>query len=76
MSARAATKATKATDGAARVEGMTLRDYFAAQIIRGWLASYAGADCNPFEPRNAEQNARRAYRMADAMLRARSVGTP
>lgn len=42
-------------------EGMTLRDYFAAQVL--------GAFCADFSPAEA---ARMAYKCADAMLEARN----
>ena len=47
-------------------QGMTLRDYFAAKAMQGFLASpllktESGAD----------EMARNAYRVADAMLKAR-----
>lgn len=49
--------------------GMTLRDYFAAKALQGYLASYAnpGAINSP-SPMDA---AKSAYRYADAMLEAR-----
>ena len=46
-------------------EGMTLRDYFAAQVLQGLLAS--GLDQPKFE------FARKSYEMADAMLKAREA---
>jgi hypothetical protein len=53
--------------------GMTLRDYFAAKAISGWLSS---PDCAT--PPNNEQldlwcdnQAKQAYRVADAMIKAR-----
>lgn len=47
--------------------GMTLRDYFAAKAMQGWLANF---------PRNcaaddSEWIAKKAYVLADAMLAAR-----
>jgi len=51
-------------------EGMTLRDYFAAKAMQSILSSdrYAGLiGVNRFEQRTAED----AYKMADAMLKAR-----
>jgi hypothetical protein len=46
-------------------EGMTLRDYFAAKVLQGLLAS--GLDQPKFE------FARKSYEMADEMLKARGV---
>ncbi len=48
-------------------EGMTLRDYFAAKMMRAWVG-------NPPRLGDGEMYrviAERAYRMADAMLKAR-----
>ena len=52
--------------------GMTLRDYFAANAMQGWLASY-GADA-PLEAAIAHTDgiARLAYSLADAMLKERA----
>lgn len=49
--------------------GMTLRDYFAASSVTGLLANPAADPC---EQVHFDNIARDAYRMADAMLRARS----
>jgi hypothetical protein len=49
-----------------REEGMTLRDYFAAKAMQGWLASFT----SEMQP-NPERIAEFCYEMADAMLRAR-----
>ena len=45
--------------------GMTLRDYFAAKVLQGLLAS--GLDQPKFE------FARKSYEMADEMLKARTA---
>jgi hypothetical protein len=53
-----------------KLEGMTLRDYFAAKAMQAILSSdrYAGLiGVNRYEQRTAED----AYKMADAMLKAR-----
>lgn len=52
-------------------EGMALRDYFAAKAMQGWLASY-GPDM-PHPSQNGYENdvARNAYKLADAMIKAR-----
>ena len=47
------------------VGGMTLRDYFAAKAMQGFLASGVNAPANVF--------ATKAYEMADAMLKARTA---
>jgi hypothetical protein len=49
-------------------EGMTLRDYFAAKAMQGFMANKA----NPmhFQPEN---DAAWAYTIADAMLKAREA---
>jgi hypothetical protein len=47
--------------------GMYLRDYFAAKAMQGdWAAEVAGANGETME-----DSARRYYKMADAMLKAR-----
>lgn len=48
--------------------GMTLRDWFAGQCMQGASASTQ----NEIDERGAEIIARESYRMADAMLKARS----
>lgn len=52
--------------------GMDLRDYMAAKAMQGWLASY-GPDM-PHPSQNGYENdvARNAYKLADAMIAARS----
>ena len=52
-------------DGYAVTGGMTLRDYFAAKVLQGLLAS--GLDQPKFE------FARKSYEMADEMLKAREA---
>ena len=46
-------------------DGMTLRDWFAGQALKGLLAEQPDADCGPTEPL---EYAHDAYKMADAML--------
>lgn len=46
-------------------EGMTLRDYFAAAALQGFLAGNPDADCG------FEGYAHDAYKTADAMLKKR-----
>ena len=53
-------------DGYAITGGMTLRDYFAAKAMQGMLA------CRPGSIR-VDDDSNRAYKMADAMLRARNA---
>lgn len=48
--------------------GMTLRDYFAARM----MASELSREMRQHEGYNYDNAAKRAYRMADAMLKARS----
>lgn len=48
--------------------GMTLRDYFAAKALQGMLASET--EDSQYDTKIATE---RAYRMADAMLRARGA---
>jgi hypothetical protein len=49
-----------------QMSGMSLRDYFAAAALQGWLASMP-ADAKPDDMNSA----RRAYEFADAMLEVR-----
>lgn len=51
--------------------GMTLRDYFAAKAMQGWLTSYGEDMAHPAQRGNAEDVARNAYALADAMLKVR-----
>ena len=49
--------------------GMSLRDYLAAKAMQGdWAAEVAGSNGETME-----DSARRYYKMADAMLKAREV---
>lgn len=47
-------------------QGLTMRDYFAARAMQGWIVGAENPDC--------EVIARVAYEMADAMLAARNAG--
>ena len=53
--------------------GMSLRDYFAAKALQGWLASYPDDNKHPVIAGNADEVALNAYQMADAMLRTREA---
>mgnify|MGYP006921452677 CR=1 FL=1 len=53
--------------------GMTLRDYFAAAAMQGWLASYGEKEQHPVSVAIADEVADQSYGMADAMLRARGA---
>lgn len=55
------------------VDGMTLRDYFAAKALQGWLAGYPADAVHPVAAGNTAQVAQMAYIMADAMLEARDA---
>lgn len=52
------------------VQGMSLRDYFAARAMQGWLTTYAD-DVASSDVRSSPV-AEFAYRIADAMLKARA----
>lgn len=56
----------QAGDRAMSTGGLTLRDYFAAQAMAGFLAIPGGV--------NPEMEANLAYRIADAMLAERAKG--
>jgi hypothetical protein len=49
--------------------GMSLRDYFAAKALAGWLGSFGPDDCE--DDIWPDAIAEFAYKMADAMLQAR-----
>ena len=51
--------------------GMTLRDYFAAKAMQGMIA--ANGDANGFLEYEEKTVAANAYKLADAMLKAREV---
>ncbi|KCB26024.1 hypothetical protein [Bordetella hinzii] len=53
--------------------GMTMRDFFAAKAMQGWLSSYGPGDQHPATAGNADFVAQRSYAMADAMLAARGA---
>ena len=56
-------------DGISASQGMSLRDFFAAGAMQGWLASFPGSYPHPgvrFE--NARSLARYSYVIADAMI--------
>lgn len=52
-------------------EGMTLRDYFAAKLMPAVIGSLNGPITGEEYPGDFDHYAECAYRMADAMLRAR-----
>ena len=63
--------------------GMTLRDYFAAKAMQGWMATYGDTAVHPCSVEHpgvgkqkeyAEEIARCSYAIADAMLAARMNG--
>ncbi|HDR2785785.1 TPA: hypothetical protein QCJ60_005193 [Enterobacter sichuanensis] len=51
--------------------GMTLRDYFAAKAMSGWLASFSESDAHPSVSGKCDAVAEASYALADAMLKAR-----
>lgn len=51
--------------------GMTLRDYFAAKAMQGMLA--ANGDANGYLEYEEKTVAANAYKLADAMLKARKT---
>lgn len=52
-------------------EGMTLRDYFAAKAMQGWLSTFVEASSVFPTGYSAEAVARSCYMLADEMLKAR-----
>jgi hypothetical protein len=59
----AASDPKNVTEAKRIAEGMTLRDYFAAKAMQGLMASNVRASLEAF--------ANQAYKMADALLKAR-----
>lgn len=53
--------------------GMSMRDYFAARAMQGWLSSYGPGDKHPASCGACEFTANQAYAMADAMIAARGA---
>lgn len=62
--------------------GLTLRDYFAAAALQGWLASFPDHCVHPADPDHPNASRRDAmlslhancaYALADAMIAAREV---
>lgn len=58
-------------ESAKALAGMTLRDYFAAKAMQGWLASYPAGIEHPATNEHDFIIAELSYLMADAMLKAR-----
>lgn len=59
----------KALDGGYDAsQGMSMRDWFAAAALQGWLASFTPSDGDP----NPEFTAVLVYKLADAMLAERA----
>ena len=55
--------------------GITIRDYFAAAALQGWLASWPEQGTpHPAANDNASAVAKLTYDMADAMIEARKEG--
>lgn len=54
-------------------EGVTLRDYFAAKAMQGWLASFPADECHPSVSGICDKVAKQSYELADAMLKAREA---
>lgn len=52
-------------------EGLTVRDYFAAKAMQGWLAGYPAGIEHPARSEDDFIIAELSYLMADAMLKAR-----
>ncbi|AWZ74672.1 hypothetical protein J051_1300 [Klebsiella pneumoniae 440_1540] len=50
---------------------MTVRDYFAAKAMQGWLAGYPAGINHPARSEEGFTVAELSYLMADAMLKAR-----
>ncbi|WP_312631560.1 hypothetical protein [Pantoea piersonii] len=59
------------TKYAKAVSGMSLRDYFAAKLMHAVIGSLNGSVTGEEKPGDFDYYAECAYKMADAMLRAR-----
>ncbi len=51
--------------------GMSIRDYFAAAALQGWLASFGPEAPHPALKNTENEIATLSYRVADAMIEAR-----
>lgn len=61
-------------DGVSASEGMSLRDFFAAGAMQGWLASWPRSAPHPGGClKNARDVARHSYAIADAMIAEREA---
>ncbi|MBT1907252.1 hypothetical protein KKZ80_14450 [Enterobacter kobei] len=54
-------------------DGMTLRDYFAAKAMQGWLASFPADGWHASVSGVCDKVAKQSYELADAMLKARNA---
>lgn len=52
--------------------GLSVRDYFAAKALQGWMATY-GEHRHPASDGSCDITAKWAYDLADAMLKARAT---
>ena len=59
-------------NGVSPSPGMTLRDYFAAAAMQGWLSTFAGSRHPVVIEGGKESCAKLSYAMADAMLSERA----
>jgi hypothetical protein len=55
--------------------GMSLRDYFAAKAMQGWLSTYADTTHPTQSASELKVFAKMAYKVADAMIAERAEGT-
>ena len=61
-------------DGLSASKGMSLRDFFAAGAMQGWLASWPRSSPHPGGClKNARDVARHSYVIADAMIAEREA---
>ena len=61
-------------DGVSASEGMSLRDFFAAGAMQGWLSSWPSSAPHPAECLNGARDvARWSYAIADAMIAEREA---
>lgn len=64
--------AEQSLNGISPSPGMSIRDFFAAAAMQGWLASFSDECPHPAKNGEGAMNvAKMSYKMADAMLKAR-----
>lgn len=64
----------QSVSGISPTPGMTLRDYFAAAAMQGWLASFGENSSHPADNMGGvEKVAHKSYVLAEAMIKERKA---